>query len=97
MPYKSLDNPFDPESDLQHGPACNCPICVFARDQATSQYECSETEMTDRLERAVFEGNASGNDIPMLQSWLLRRRLPDQNEPCRMRIRWRVPRIIWTA
>ena len=62
MSFKSLGNPYDPDSDLQHGPACNCPICVFAREQAQARYECSETEMTDRLERAVFEGTPGTDD-----------------------------------
>ncbi len=57
MSFKSLGNPFDGESDLTHGPGCSCPICVFARDQAQAEYECSETELTAKLERAVFEGS----------------------------------------
>jgi len=56
MSFKSLGNPFDGESDLTHGPGCSCPICVFARDQVQSEYECSETELTAKLEQAVFEG-----------------------------------------
>ncbi len=59
MSNKSLGNPFDADTDLQHGPACNCPICVFQKEQIQSEYECSETELTERLERAVFEGAAS--------------------------------------
>jgi len=59
MPYKSLGNPFDADADLQHGPACTCPICVFGREQAQTNYECSETELTERLERAVFEGTTA--------------------------------------
>ncbi len=59
MANKSLGNPFDADTDLQHGPACNCPICVFQREQITSNYECSETELTERLERAVFEGTTT--------------------------------------
>ncbi|MGB5468197.1 MAG: CmpA/NrtA family ABC transporter substrate-binding protein, partial [Sedimenticolaceae bacterium] len=57
MSFKSLGNPFDGESDLTHGPGCSCPICVFARDQAQAEYECSETELTAKLEKAVFEGS----------------------------------------
>jgi len=56
MSFKSLGNPFDGDTDLQHGPGCSCPICVFQREQAQANYECSETEMTERLEKAVFEG-----------------------------------------
>ncbi len=56
MANKSLGNPFDADTDLQHGPACNCPICVFQKEQLQSNYECSEIELTERLERAVFEG-----------------------------------------
>ena len=59
MSNKSLGDPFSPDSDLQHGPGCNCPICVFQREQAVAQYECSETELTERLERAVFEGTTT--------------------------------------
>ncbi len=59
MSNKSLGDPFNPESDLQHGPACNCPICVFKREEAESRYECTESEMTERLERAVYEGTAT--------------------------------------
>ncbi len=55
MSFKSLGDPYDGNSDLTHGPGCSCPICVFAREQAQSEYECSETELTARLERAVFE------------------------------------------
>ena len=57
MSFKSLGNPFDGNSDLTHGPGCSCPICVFAREEAQSEYECSETEMTAKLERAVFENS----------------------------------------
>ena len=57
MSFKSLGNPFDGESDLTHGPGCSCPICVFARDQAQAEYECSETGLTAKLEKAVFEGS----------------------------------------
>ncbi len=57
MSFKSLGNPFDGDSDLTHGPRCSCPICVFTREQAQSEYECSETELTAKLERAVFEGS----------------------------------------
>jgi len=57
MSFKSLGNPFDGSSDLTHGPGCACPICVFTREQAQSNYECSETELTEKLERAVFEGS----------------------------------------
>lgn len=58
MSYKSLGNPFDKDTDLQHGPACKCPICVFERNEAVyANYECTESERTERLERAVFEGN----------------------------------------
>ena len=59
MSYKSLGNPFDPDSDLQHGPFCNCPICIFKRDQEAkkAKYEYSETELTDELERFVFENS----------------------------------------
>ncbi|NBC11760.1 MAG: hypothetical protein GVY09_00120, partial [Gammaproteobacteria bacterium] len=59
MSYRSLGNPFDANADLQHGPACNCPVCVFKREQETSAYECTESEMTERLERAVFEDAAT--------------------------------------
>jgi nitrate/nitrite transport system substrate-binding protein len=59
MSFKSLGNPFDGEADLTHGPGCTCPICVFARDQAQAEYECSETELTAKLEKAVFEGSES--------------------------------------
>ncbi|MCG8100942.1 MAG: ABC transporter substrate-binding protein [Candidatus Thiodiazotropha endolucinida] len=59
MANKSLGNPFNADTDLQHGPACNCPICVFQKEQIQSNYECSETELTERLERAVFEGIAT--------------------------------------
>ena len=59
MSYKSLNNPYDANSDLQHGPGCQCPICVFQKEQAQSSYECSETELTERLEKAVFEGTTS--------------------------------------
>ncbi|MEW8430555.1 MAG: hypothetical protein G8D61_12635, partial [gamma proteobacterium symbiont of Ctena orbiculata] len=59
MANKSLGNPFDADTDLQHGPACNCPICVFQKEQLQSNYECSETELTERLERAVFEGTTT--------------------------------------
>lgn len=59
MSYKSLDNPYDANSDLQHGPGCQCPICVFEKEHAQARYECSETELTERLEKAVFEGTTS--------------------------------------
>ena len=60
MSYKSLGNPFDKDTDLQHGPTCNCPICVFERNEAAyGSYECTESERTERLERAVFEGDIS--------------------------------------
>ena len=59
MANKSLGNPYDADTDLQHGPACNCPICVFQKEQVQSNYECSETELTERLERAVFEGTTT--------------------------------------
>ena len=49
MSFKSLGNPFDGNSDLTHGPGCSCPICVFARQEAQSEYECSETELTEKL------------------------------------------------
>ncbi|MDZ7754588.1 MAG: CmpA/NrtA family ABC transporter substrate-binding protein [Gammaproteobacteria bacterium] len=66
MSYKSLGNPYDENSDLTHGPGCNCPICVFQREQAEARYECSETELTERLERAVFEGTiATGTQAAM--------------------------------
>jgi nitrate/nitrite transport system substrate-binding protein len=65
MSYKSLGNPFDADADLRHGAECNCPICGFARDPARAGHECSETELTERLERAVFEGTKSqGTDNP---------------------------------
>jgi len=56
MSFKSLGNPFDGQSDLTHGPGCSCPICVFARQQSQAEYECTETELTAKLEKAVFEG-----------------------------------------
>lgn len=59
MSYRSLGNPFDASTDLQHGPACNCPICVFKREEAATSYECTESEMTERLERAVFDDAAT--------------------------------------
>ncbi|MCU7941600.1 MAG: ABC transporter substrate-binding protein [Candidatus Thiodiazotropha sp. (ex Cardiolucina cf. quadrata)] len=59
MANKSLGNPFNADTDLQHGPACNCSICVFQKERIQSNYECSETELTERLERAVFEGIAT--------------------------------------
>ena len=59
MSYKSLGDPFDADTDLTHGPGCSCPICVFQREHVQAQYECTETELTERLERAVFEGNTS--------------------------------------
>ena len=63
MSNKSLGDPFSSDSNLEHGPFCNCPICVFQREQAEANYECTETEMRDRLERAVYEGNmAEQND-----------------------------------
>ena len=57
MSFKSLGDPFDAGSDLTHGPGCSCPICVFARQQAQANYECTETELTAKLEQAVFEGS----------------------------------------
>ncbi|MGD8310435.1 MAG: CmpA/NrtA family ABC transporter substrate-binding protein, partial [Chromatiales bacterium] len=63
MTFKSLGNPYDSDTDLQHGPTCNCPICVFQREQVQTQYECSETELTERLERAVFEGSGTA-EVP---------------------------------
>ena len=68
MPFKSLGNPFDGESDLTHGPSCTCPICVFAREQAQANYECSETEMTAKLEQAVFEGADQPQDEATAES-----------------------------
>ena len=62
MSYRSLGNPFDADTDLQHGPACNCPICVFKREPEASRYECTESQMTERLERAVFDGAATTAD-----------------------------------
>ena len=62
MSYKSLDDPYSPNSDLQHGPSCNCPICVFQREQASAQYECTETELTEKLERTVFEGTVESSN-----------------------------------
>ena len=56
MSFKSLGNPFDGNSDLTHGPGCSCPICVFARQQGQAEYERTETELTAKLEKAVFEG-----------------------------------------
>ena len=52
MSNKSLGNPFDPEADLQHGPFCNCPICVFKREQGEENYECTESQLTEKLEIA---------------------------------------------
>lgn len=62
MPFKSLGDPYSADTDLQHGPGCNCPICVFQREQAEAQYSCNETELTEQLERAVFEGATSDRD-----------------------------------
>jgi nitrate/nitrite transport system substrate-binding protein len=59
MSNKSLGDPYSPDTDLQHGPNCNCPICVFKREQADAHYECTESEMTERLEKAVYEGTSS--------------------------------------
>lgn len=63
MSNKSLGNPFDPEADLQHGPFCNCPICVFKREQGEANYECTESQLTEKLEKAVYEGAASESEI----------------------------------
>ncbi|WP_455375051.1 CmpA/NrtA family ABC transporter substrate-binding protein [Kaarinaea lacus] len=63
MSNKSLGNPFDPNADLQHGPFCNCPICVFKREQGEANYECTESQLTEKLERAVFENAVSESDI----------------------------------
>jgi len=70
MSNKSLGDPYSPESDLQHGPACNCPICVFKREEVEARYECTEAEMTARIERAVYEGSdsayqATDADLPV--------------------------------
>lgn len=64
MSYKSLGNPYDKDTDLQHGPGCSCPICVFERKEAAAgNYECTESERTERLERAVFEGDMSKAEV----------------------------------
>ena len=64
MSYKSLGNPYDKDTDLLHGPGCSCPICVFERKEAASgHYECTESERTERLERAVFEGDISKAEV----------------------------------
>jgi len=63
MSNKSLGDPFSPDSDLQHGPSCNCPICVFKREEVESNYQCTESEMTERLEKAVYENTISDSEI----------------------------------
>ena len=62
MSNKSLGDPYSADSDLQHGPGCNCPICVFKREAAEARYECTESQMTERLERAVYEGTATDSE-----------------------------------
>ena len=78
MSFKSLGNPFDGESDLTHGPGCSCPICVFAREQVQAEYECSETELTERLERAVFEEvDQPQRDMPLQAATRVGDRVPE--------------------
>ena len=78
MSFKSLGNPFDGESDLTHGPGCSCPICVFAREQVQAEYECSETELTERLERAVFEEvDQPQRDMPLQAAARVGDRVPE--------------------
>ncbi|BAU46928.1 nitrate ABC transporter substrate-binding protein [Sulfurifustis variabilis] len=59
MTIKSLDDPFDPRSDLRHGHGCRCASCAPAGDAPAALPASAET-MIDRavesaIVRAVFD------------------------------------------
>lgn len=59
MSNKSLDNPFDPNSDLSHGAACTCAAC----SQSTVTGDKQATQQAKQAD-GVAEKNASTFDSP---------------------------------
>ena len=55
MTYKSLGDPFNPETSLTHKSSCDCPICKTQKSSAGTGEPQSESQMQDAIERAAFE------------------------------------------
>jgi len=55
MSYKSLGDPFNPETSLTHKTECDCPICTTQKNAAASGQVPGETQMQEAIERSAFE------------------------------------------
>ncbi len=67
MPVKSLDNPYDENSDLSHGAGCGCSSCKTNK-AVTEQLPDSEETIVNRfVETAVVKAMFGGNDMKRRQ------------------------------
>jgi nitrate/nitrite transport system substrate-binding protein len=55
MSFKSLDDPFSPDSDLAHTKSCSCPTCTVQREAMARGESLSDSALTERLERAAAD------------------------------------------
>jgi len=55
MTYKSLGDPFNPETSLTHKSGCDCPVCGTQKNSALSAKPQTESQMQEAIERAAFE------------------------------------------
>ncbi len=55
MTYKSLGDPFSPDTSLTHEAACTCPICNTQKNSVMSGKAQTETQFKEAIERATFE------------------------------------------
>jgi nitrate/nitrite transport system substrate-binding protein len=63
MTIKSLDNPFDPRSDLRHGHGCQCASCAPATSAPSAVLPGSPEAMIDRaVESAIVRGLFAHHD-----------------------------------
>ncbi len=64
MSYKSLGDPFDPNSNLLHKKGCSCPICDAKRTHDSGQDKVSEAALQAQIERAAYEPSVHNDHGP---------------------------------
>lgn len=59
MSFKSLGNPFDPDTSLVHTTGCRCPSCEAQRSAAARGEALNERELSARLEQAADKADTA--------------------------------------
>lgn len=64
MSVKSLDNPYDENSDLSHGAGCSCSSCNTSQKVSNESLPSTEEDMVNRfVENTIVKSLFGGNDV----------------------------------